>query len=248
MLAAFQAIEAVCLLVRLLQSFYFEKKPALSNEEFDNLKEELLWEGSKVAILRCVDSLAAISLYFCLHCSVMLSRTQICNQQTDDQLSSCFIWSLPFLVWKPFALFSFSLIFSKVCLLFETIQGIHISAAPVSCYTLCLYNAVFSLVYRAMHCISVPGHCSHIQYVEKYRLPGSLFLRWRAFRCFAGCEIEDPARSANCTARQSRLLWALQVDDAGPPARSTHAVRQLNSCEACSLKLHDMICFKMYKA
>ena len=35
-----------------LQSFYFEDRPALSNEEFDNLKEELLWQGSKVAVLR----------------------------------------------------------------------------------------------------------------------------------------------------------------------------------------------------
>ncbi|KAL3156704.1 hypothetical protein ABBQ38_000979 [Trebouxia sp. C0009 RCD-2024] len=34
-----------------LRSFYFEDKPAMSNEEFDNLKEELLWEGSKVAVL-----------------------------------------------------------------------------------------------------------------------------------------------------------------------------------------------------
>jgi len=34
-----------------LRSFYYEDKPRLSNEEFDNLKEELLWEGSKVAIL-----------------------------------------------------------------------------------------------------------------------------------------------------------------------------------------------------
>ena len=35
-----------------VQSFYYDKKPMLGNEEFDNLKEELLWEGSKVAILR----------------------------------------------------------------------------------------------------------------------------------------------------------------------------------------------------
>lgn len=35
-----------------LQSFYFEDRPALTNEEFDNLKEELLWQGSKVAVLR----------------------------------------------------------------------------------------------------------------------------------------------------------------------------------------------------
>ncbi len=25
----------------------------MSNEEFDNLSEELLWQGSKVAVLRC---------------------------------------------------------------------------------------------------------------------------------------------------------------------------------------------------
>ncbi len=35
-----------------MQSFYFEDRPALTNEEFDNLKEELLWQGSKVAVLR----------------------------------------------------------------------------------------------------------------------------------------------------------------------------------------------------
>lgn len=34
-----------------LQSFYFDSKPIMSNEEFDNLKEELTWEGSSVVIL-----------------------------------------------------------------------------------------------------------------------------------------------------------------------------------------------------
>lgn len=34
-----------------LQSFYISEKPIMSNEEFDNLKEELLWEGSKVVVL-----------------------------------------------------------------------------------------------------------------------------------------------------------------------------------------------------
>lgn len=34
------------------QSFYYDKEPMMGNEEFDNLKEDLLWEGSKVAILR----------------------------------------------------------------------------------------------------------------------------------------------------------------------------------------------------
>ena len=35
-----------------LQSFYFDKIPIMSNEEFDNLDEELLWQGSKVPVLR----------------------------------------------------------------------------------------------------------------------------------------------------------------------------------------------------
>ncbi|CAA7411092.1 unnamed protein product [Spirodela intermedia] len=34
-----------------LQAFYFEKKAIMSNEEFDNLKEELMWEGSSVVML-----------------------------------------------------------------------------------------------------------------------------------------------------------------------------------------------------
>ncbi|KAJ7555957.1 hypothetical protein O6H91_05G062700 [Diphasiastrum complanatum] len=34
-----------------LQSFYYDRKPIMSNEEFDNLKEELIWEGSSVVIL-----------------------------------------------------------------------------------------------------------------------------------------------------------------------------------------------------
>ncbi|KAK9864420.1 hypothetical protein WJX84_002626 [Apatococcus fuscideae] len=34
-----------------LRSFYYDNQPIMSNEEFDNLKEELLWAGSKVAVL-----------------------------------------------------------------------------------------------------------------------------------------------------------------------------------------------------
>ncbi|XP_051114441.1 PGR5-like protein 1B, chloroplastic isoform X2 [Andrographis paniculata] len=34
-----------------LQAFYFEGKSIMSNEEFDNLKEELMWEGSSVVML-----------------------------------------------------------------------------------------------------------------------------------------------------------------------------------------------------
>ncbi|KAG2641456.1 hypothetical protein PVAP13_2KG249300 [Panicum virgatum] len=34
-----------------LQAFYFDKKAIMSNEEFDNLKEELMWEGSSVVML-----------------------------------------------------------------------------------------------------------------------------------------------------------------------------------------------------
>lgn len=34
-----------------LRSFYYDNQPIMSNEEFDNLKEELQWQGSKVAVL-----------------------------------------------------------------------------------------------------------------------------------------------------------------------------------------------------
>jgi hypothetical protein len=34
-----------------LQSFYYDGTPMMSNEEFDLLKEELLWQGSKIAVL-----------------------------------------------------------------------------------------------------------------------------------------------------------------------------------------------------
>ncbi|KNA15411.1 hypothetical protein SOVF_098540 [Spinacia oleracea] len=34
-----------------LQSFYYEGKAVMSNEEFDNLKEELMWEGSSIVML-----------------------------------------------------------------------------------------------------------------------------------------------------------------------------------------------------
>ncbi|KAL8520389.1 hypothetical protein ACS0TY_011061 [Phlomoides rotata] len=34
-----------------LQAFYYEGKSVMSNEEFDNLKEELMWEGSSVVML-----------------------------------------------------------------------------------------------------------------------------------------------------------------------------------------------------
>ncbi len=34
-----------------LQSFYYDGKPAMSDAEFDLLKDELLWSGSKVAVL-----------------------------------------------------------------------------------------------------------------------------------------------------------------------------------------------------
>ncbi|VFQ93295.1 unnamed protein product [Cuscuta campestris] len=34
-----------------LQAFYYEGKAIMTNEEFDNLKEELMWEGSSVVML-----------------------------------------------------------------------------------------------------------------------------------------------------------------------------------------------------
>ncbi|CAN6286113.1 unnamed protein product [Urochloa humidicola] len=37
--------------IQALQSFYYDQKAIMSNEEFDNLKEELMWEGSSVVML-----------------------------------------------------------------------------------------------------------------------------------------------------------------------------------------------------
>ena len=34
-----------------VQSFYYDQKAIMSNEEFDNLKEELMWEGSSVVMI-----------------------------------------------------------------------------------------------------------------------------------------------------------------------------------------------------
>ncbi|BBH03264.1 PGR5-LIKE A, partial [Prunus dulcis] len=39
-----------------LQSFYYDGKAIMSNEEFDNLKEELMWEGSSVVMLKVFGS------------------------------------------------------------------------------------------------------------------------------------------------------------------------------------------------
>ena len=54
-----------------IQSFYYEKKAIMSNEEFDNLKEELMWEGSSVVILSMsLPFLLQVSwLFQCFHCS-----------------------------------------------------------------------------------------------------------------------------------------------------------------------------------
>uniref|UniRef100_A0A0E0EK42 Uncharacterized protein n=1 Tax=Oryza meridionalis TaxID=40149 RepID=A0A0E0EK42_9ORYZ len=48
----FPLVESGYLLPYILYSaFYYGKKAVMSNEEFDNLKEELMWEGSSVVML-----------------------------------------------------------------------------------------------------------------------------------------------------------------------------------------------------
>ena len=50
----------------IVQAYYYDEKTLLSNEEFDNLKEDLIWAGSKVAVLRyasnCLSELALSAL------------------------------------------------------------------------------------------------------------------------------------------------------------------------------------------
>jgi hypothetical protein len=44
-----------------LQSFYYDKTAIMSNEEFDNLKEELMWEGSSVVMLSMLLTIIVIN-------------------------------------------------------------------------------------------------------------------------------------------------------------------------------------------
>eukprot|EP01024_Parvocaulis_polyphysoides_P043681 TRINITY_DN40058_c0_g2_i2.p1 TRINITY_DN40058_c0_g2~~TRINITY_DN40058_c0_g2_i2.p1 ORF type:complete len:158 (-),score=16.99 TRINITY_DN40058_c0_g2_i2:94-567(-) len=37
--------------IQALQSYYYDGKSVMSDEEFENLKEELIWSGSKIAVL-----------------------------------------------------------------------------------------------------------------------------------------------------------------------------------------------------
>ena len=43
----------------------------MSNEEFDNLKEELLWEGSRVAVLEYGSSVASQAALSHVNCAQM---------------------------------------------------------------------------------------------------------------------------------------------------------------------------------
>ena len=69
-----------------MQSFYFDDKPAMSNEEFDNLKEELLWEGSKVAVLRYAADIAQRQQGFIAPISG--SKCNVCNMQCNRSACS----------------------------------------------------------------------------------------------------------------------------------------------------------------
>ncbi|KAL1201654.1 PGR5-like protein 1A [Cardamine amara subsp. amara] len=63
-----------------LQSFYYDGKAIMSNEEFDNLKEELMWEGSSVVMLSSDEQrfLEASMAY--------VSGNPILNDEEYDQL------------------------------------------------------------------------------------------------------------------------------------------------------------------
>jgi len=63
-----------------LQSFYFDKTPILSNEEFDNLEQELLWQGSKVAVLSSTES------KFLQASKAFAAGKPIMDDETYDQL------------------------------------------------------------------------------------------------------------------------------------------------------------------
>ena len=60
----------------------------MSNEEFDNLKEELLWEGSRVAVLEYGSSLHCrlrCCMFAVRKCEAELSMCLIANDSKDEQ-------------------------------------------------------------------------------------------------------------------------------------------------------------------
>ncbi|KAG0542597.1 hypothetical protein BDA96_02G118200 [Sorghum bicolor] len=61
-----------------LQAFYYDQKAIMSNEEFDNLKEELMWEGSSVVMLNEQKLLEASMAY--------VSGNPIMTDQEFDEL------------------------------------------------------------------------------------------------------------------------------------------------------------------
>lgn len=62
------------IMLLLIQSFYYDGKPIMSNEEFDVLKEELTWQGSKVAVLRCV---CVLTTTYHVACMLTVMQSQL---------------------------------------------------------------------------------------------------------------------------------------------------------------------------
>lgn len=74
-----------------MQSFYYEGKAIMSNEEFDNLKEELMWEGSSVVMLSTVQLLAKPLNRFlldkntCIYLTRLLCFERILSPAASDE-------------------------------------------------------------------------------------------------------------------------------------------------------------------
>lgn len=70
-----------------LSSYYFGEKPSITDEEFELLKEELLWNGSKVCLLEAhCSSVTAVEQHVVIHtallngeCSIKLKRQTQAN-------------------------------------------------------------------------------------------------------------------------------------------------------------------------
>lgn len=75
----------------LLQSFYYDGKAVMSNEEFDNLKEELMWEGSSVVMLSNLVSTLGIFFFYIIlsviyiYVYILWLQLFIYNAGSDEQ-------------------------------------------------------------------------------------------------------------------------------------------------------------------
>ncbi|KAH0941636.1 hypothetical protein HID58_001273 [Brassica napus] len=80
-----------------MQSFYYDGKAIMSNEEFDNLKEELMWEGSSVVMLSKSTIINIFFFFWFASSLVWLCETVGSDEQRFLEASMAYVSGNPIL-------------------------------------------------------------------------------------------------------------------------------------------------------